>query len=521
MPRSKKTLYNTVRTNLMENHPKILNILLILAFVSLTGMAAFLITDIVSFKSDASHKGPFSGLDLQIPQKITTTIKNWQTNGVRLIDQGKNAVLTKGPHNSTNVTTKISQGNKERVLHVTNSSIKEKSSLAAARLQNLRLSSVSSSKSSRNGTSTLPSQSSIAAITNGIESGSGSDTSTEGDQYSSSTDDSDYYTNATQSNNLSENSSQINQSQMDNNSSGSIIEIPPALGLGSNGNKNSSDIAYAKVNNSSFDNSSSTRTALEELQTDFGTSSSSNVDGNLIPDDNDSAESGAANLDFTESENAKSFSNLSNNSSSGLVSLVPPKENFTTPNSMDTNGNVEEDHNDSRESAALGLDPTTKAKSNPKIAENELPLSMSNQIDHFTPIVAMNNNSSSSSIKMPEILSNNTSDRSSESIESHSNSIDANSKIDTASNSSSQINEPKQIQINNRTKAIRSLPRKPAMPLAQKADQNAEKVQQNAETHSKNASVSGSSDESKQSQSNSGSRFKSLKIRTSSWTAKA
>jgi hypothetical protein len=238
----------------------------------------------------------------------------------------------------------------------------------------------------------------------------------------------------------------------------------------------------------------------------------------IRPDNNDSAESNSADLDFMKIENANISSN---NSSSGLVSLAQPMTNFIASNSIDINSSITEDHNDSRESAALGLDPITNTTSNPKIAENGLPLSMPDQRDHFISDIAVNNNSNSSSIEMPEILSNNISDESNRSIESHANSIESDSKIDAASDGSSQIREPKQIQINNRTKAIQSLLRRPTMPLVQKADQKSEEVQQNAETHSKNASAGGSSDESKQSRSSNGNRFKSLKIQTPSWMAKA
>ena len=70
MAGSGKTFFNTFRADFIKNHPNFFNVFLVLAFIFLAGAAAFLISDIVSFKADASHKGPFSGFDLQIPKEI-------------------------------------------------------------------------------------------------------------------------------------------------------------------------------------------------------------------------------------------------------------------------------------------------------------------------------------------------------------------------------------------------------------------------------------------------------------------
>jgi hypothetical protein len=67
--RSRITYYSLAREILMKNHPKIFNSLLILALVFMTGMAVFLISDILSFGSDSSYKGVLAGLNLQEKEK--------------------------------------------------------------------------------------------------------------------------------------------------------------------------------------------------------------------------------------------------------------------------------------------------------------------------------------------------------------------------------------------------------------------------------------------------------------------
>lgn len=55
--RSKITYYSWARDNLKEKYPRIYGMLLIIALLSLAGMAAFLVFDILSLGSDSTHKG--------------------------------------------------------------------------------------------------------------------------------------------------------------------------------------------------------------------------------------------------------------------------------------------------------------------------------------------------------------------------------------------------------------------------------------------------------------------------------
>ena len=74
--RSRTTYYSLAREILIKKHPKIFNFLLILALISMTGLAVFLISDILSFGSNSSYKGALAGLDLL--EKGKSILKNDQ-----------------------------------------------------------------------------------------------------------------------------------------------------------------------------------------------------------------------------------------------------------------------------------------------------------------------------------------------------------------------------------------------------------------------------------------------------------
>jgi hypothetical protein len=74
--RSRTTYYSLAREILIKKHPKVFNILLILALISMTGLAVFLISDILSFGSNSSYKGALAGIDLL--EKGKSILKNDQ-----------------------------------------------------------------------------------------------------------------------------------------------------------------------------------------------------------------------------------------------------------------------------------------------------------------------------------------------------------------------------------------------------------------------------------------------------------
>jgi hypothetical protein len=71
---SRTTYYSLARENLIEKHPKMFNLLLILALIFMTGLAVFLISDILSFGSNSSYKGAQGGFDLQ--GRVTSVLEN-------------------------------------------------------------------------------------------------------------------------------------------------------------------------------------------------------------------------------------------------------------------------------------------------------------------------------------------------------------------------------------------------------------------------------------------------------------
>ena len=97
MERSRETIFKTFREGLIQKHPKALNIFLILALISLVIAGAFLLSDIMSFKSNAAQKGPFGGLYLKMPKESQTMVKNWQEKGITLINQLKSILRMKEP----------------------------------------------------------------------------------------------------------------------------------------------------------------------------------------------------------------------------------------------------------------------------------------------------------------------------------------------------------------------------------------------------------------------------------------
>ncbi|MFA6372512.1 MAG: hypothetical protein WCW68_07800 [Methanothrix sp.] len=62
------TYYGLAREKLMNKYPKLISVLVILALICMTGLAIFLISDLVSFASNQDHKDALVGLDLKGPE---------------------------------------------------------------------------------------------------------------------------------------------------------------------------------------------------------------------------------------------------------------------------------------------------------------------------------------------------------------------------------------------------------------------------------------------------------------------
>ena len=63
--RSSITYYGLAREKVMNKYPRLISVLVILSLICMTGLAIFLISDLVSFASNPDHKGVLVGLDLK------------------------------------------------------------------------------------------------------------------------------------------------------------------------------------------------------------------------------------------------------------------------------------------------------------------------------------------------------------------------------------------------------------------------------------------------------------------------
>ena len=253
-----RTYYSLAREKLMENHPKIFSFLLILALISLTGLAAFLISDILSFGSDSAHKGALVGIDIQ--------------------DRGKSILA-------------ILNGNDERTnLMAANNSENAKGTLTGT--ENLSAQ-VESSNSSRTGTSFSQSQVSGSATAGGTASSSSSDKQTKKRKVNSSSRKNEFIaSSADSSKSAKESDDQLNQTQ-----GNQIQQIQTMI--------NQSQQNQSRINDSQINTSQASEPKME-------ISSSSNISGDLM-----AAE--PANIETKNSINLSSQNNISVSSDSILV----------------------------------------------------------------------------------------------------------------------------------------------------------------------------------------------------------
>ena len=73
----RKTYFDFVREYLIENHPKTFDILLVLTLISLSALAVFLVSDILSYQSNTNSNEPFNGFDLQKTKDAMLGMMNW------------------------------------------------------------------------------------------------------------------------------------------------------------------------------------------------------------------------------------------------------------------------------------------------------------------------------------------------------------------------------------------------------------------------------------------------------------
>lgn len=517
MARSKTAIFKTFSEGINQKHPKVFNIFLILALIFLVIAGAFLLSDIMSFKSNAAQKGPLSSLYQKIPNESQATIKNWQERGINLKDQLKSIL---GLERSAKAANKDpANRDKTRALLAKQRLAKAKEARTITEDPSDPQNPVVFSNLSRNRTTVQPLKATSAIIIGsaGSDGSSGSsDTPVYGREDSYPKDIENNYkigaaisntgenqihsnesviddpvTNKSGMNESGFNESVVNESQIrqsNTNQSHMYTKLSritskrlPATNQRSNGTRNnSSHPAVPRNTNLSFDNHSSGLVAHPESQMKFAASNTTGIQNSVQRDRKGSIASVAAEFNDTNLEisNQNETSNLKTNNDSIKDKKGKNESKFTTL-----------DQKNNRSSDALGS------------SSNGIPPN-----------------------SVPDRRSNITSGQIIRSLEGKSNSPPT-GKPFVANNSTYQFQEPKQTYIQNETK-----PRldESSTSLLQQPNNSTEGLQNhtgnnNTGKNKKKVSTSSALAKSQQSeigQTNSASRFRTLKVPTPSWKTK-
>lgn len=79
------TYFGLARERMENKYPRLVSVLLILTLVSMTGLAIFLISDLVSFASNPEHKGVLVGLDLKGPESGIASVAEGKEKSRNLV----------------------------------------------------------------------------------------------------------------------------------------------------------------------------------------------------------------------------------------------------------------------------------------------------------------------------------------------------------------------------------------------------------------------------------------------------
>jgi hypothetical protein len=102
------TYYGLAREKMMNKYPWLISVLIILALICTTGLAIYLISDLVSFASNADYKGASIGLDLKGPENgIPSTANDKEKSG----NNGANYSLNKSSQAKEQISTNLSKIN--------------------------------------------------------------------------------------------------------------------------------------------------------------------------------------------------------------------------------------------------------------------------------------------------------------------------------------------------------------------------------------------------------------------------
>ena len=84
------TYYGLARERLMNKYPRLISVLVILSLICMTGLALFIISDLVSFASNSDRNGFLVGLDLKGPENGITSMTNVTEKGGNISANSEN-----------------------------------------------------------------------------------------------------------------------------------------------------------------------------------------------------------------------------------------------------------------------------------------------------------------------------------------------------------------------------------------------------------------------------------------------
>ncbi len=559
--RSRKSIFKTFREGLIQKHPNVFNIILILALISLVIAGAFLLSDIMSNKSNAAQKGPYSALYLKIPQVSQTAVKNWQENGINLIDQLKSVLGMKGPAKVAGKDAAIKD--KARALLAKNRLAKAK--VARTKTENLSHleNPMGPSNSSRTLTTVQPLKAASAIMMGSSESEGSSDTSIYRGDDSSSKDIENNHQFGAVTSGVNENQPQSNKSVSNGSVSNESLLSGP---IRNESVANESAIDESVSNDSVVNESVQNESILDESVTSESLLNEEIMNESVV---NKSAIDESVSNDLVVNESVNSSINTSwslpadhgsngtvinssyllvsrdtnhsfDNLSSGLLALPESHMNFAASNSTEIHDSIAQDRNGSTASGPsefsnmsneiYNQNETSNLKTNnnsiqDRKAKNESQGTMLDQKDNLTSDALASSSNDIPPNSVPDKTSNITPGQIIKSLEGQSNSAPTGNSF-LVPNSTSQLQEPKQNQTYNLNESEPRLDGSSMslLPLpSNKTEEPQNPAEKNKNTEKKVSTSSGlaKSQESKKSQTGSVSRFRTLKVPTPSWITKA
>jgi len=591
MERSRETIFKTFREGLIQKHPKALNIFLILALISLVIAGAFLLSDIMSFKSNADQKGPFGGLYLKMPKESQTIVKNWQEKGITLINQLKSILGMKEPvkaavKDSTNknkaqallAKNRLAKAKEARtrtgnLSHRENSVVSPNSSRTLALVQPLMMtSSIMTGSGGSEGSSAKDIENNhlVVAVTSNIsenqlnsnksisnESVSNDSVFNESVVNESVSDESllnEPVMNESSTNKSSISESALNESVVNESVSDESLLNEPVMNESSTNKSAISESALNEsvsdesllnepvMNESVANRSAISESALNESVVNESQIRQSNTNQSEMRINLSSNTSNSLPATGQESNSTRNSSypivtrntNLSfDNHSTGFIALQQSQTNFAASNSAEIHNNINQDKNGSSASAPPEFNntnneihnqnETSNLKTNSdstqdEKAKNESEGTMLNQRSNITSDALASSSKDIPPNSVPDKASNITPNQITKSLNPDSALTTGNTLL--ASDSASQLQEPKQNQTYNRNESKTLLDGSSiSLPLP---NNNTEELQnhaeQNTNTEKKKVSTSSASVKSRESKKGVTNRpnIRSLKVQTPS-----